>query len=225
MCYSFVTAHRHPFHPTLPSLFCADVIVFFGTTPASSAVVLCVFRSLNARLTRRPDPEGWHRVPVEPRETISSSHHNPYHGPVMALPARNPTNACLQPVMLPLPLNYQMCIHVWVQSTCSCVRCVCERGCVRRPWTFVCVGTKRLQSLCSTCLRSRIYRDVTLKYDSVMLNVFFRRSNIWRDRMMEGRISGLNTKSTGFKLSLLDSCHCTALLLTRENRNSSLLTS
>lgn len=26
-----------------PSLFCADVIVFFGTTPASLPVVLCIY--------------------------------------------------------------------------------------------------------------------------------------------------------------------------------------
>lgn len=123
MCYSFVTAHCHPFHPPLPSLFCADVIVFFGTTPTSSTVVLCIFCSLSARLTWWPDPRGWHHVLIEPRET--NSHHNPYHGPVMALPAWNPTNTCLQPLMLPLPLNYQMCIHVWVQSTCPRVRYVC----------------------------------------------------------------------------------------------------
>lgn len=106
---------------------------------------------------------------------------------------------------------YECNQHVLVYATC-----VCEWGCVHRLWTFVCVGTKWLQSLCLTCLKCRIYRNVTLKYDGVMLNVFFQRSNIKWDRMMEGCISGLNTKSTGFKLSLLDSCHRTALLLTRE---------
>lgn len=50
-----------------PSLFCADVIVFFGNTPASSTVVLCIFIvSSSANVCLPLWPDSGTRVMVSP---------------------------------------------------------------------------------------------------------------------------------------------------------------
>lgn len=111
----------------LPSLFRADVIVFFGTTPASFTVVLCFFLLfqvlLNARLPRWPDSgtrvtaspdqrdcqasrkRRSHILPPWTNHSAACSHRKRY------LPSFSMLPLCIK-TSLSYTLYYQKCIHV-----------------------------------------------------------------------------------------------------------------
>lgn len=144
-----------------PSLFCADVIVFFGTTPASLPVVLCIY-VVPSSAQRTFASVAWlwetsHGV-SGPRglsnltwETIAYS---PPDQSQRSLLEPEKKHAYLQLFMLLLcikmaqssTLYYQMCIHVWMWWVCMCPtrptwneKCyVCIWECVRIHFEFQC---------------------------------------------------------------------------------------
>lgn len=144
-----------------PSLFRADVIVFFGTTPASFTVVLCVFLLfpvlLNARLPRWPDSGTRVTASPDQRDCQASRKRRSHILPPMdqsqrGLFALEKTPTFILPCFLfalkpflSSTLYYQKCIHVWmwvsmhVSNTFMCTVYVCKWECVHRLFEFQCV--------------------------------------------------------------------------------------
>lgn len=130
-----------------PSSFCADVIVFFGTTPASFTVVLCNFCRLKFCLMHVC--LGGLTPGHKSRCFLTNGIVKPRVRDDRIPPPPNPhppqIKINLQPVKLPLcveislscTLYYQMCIHVWVwvsmhvSNTFMCTVYVCV-------WESVC---------------------------------------------------------------------------------------
>lgn len=138
----------------LPSLFCADVIVFSGAThpvwsgPAPSTVALCVFRCfkfcLSARLPRWPDPGT--RVTASPDQRDCQAFANPHRPqrslvePDKHLPSTFHT-AFNSLYHLPFTTRCAYMCEFWVSTLVSntfvCTVCECVWGCVHRLSEFV----------------------------------------------------------------------------------------
>lgn len=153
MCYSSVMAPQ----PPSPSAFRADVIVFFGTTPASFTVVLCIFVvSSYAKCTFASVAWLWDTLDVSwptglsslALETIAYSLWT-NHGAACS----NPINTYLQPVMLPRCI--QSLCHLPFTSRCAYRReCELVRMCPTRSceqYVFAC------ESVCTDFLSCSVF--------------------------------------------------------------------
>lgn len=125
-----------------PSLFCADVIVFFGTTPASFTVVLCIFlvsSSVNARFLWWPDlgmasSDQWDcRASHERQSHIAPPHPlNLDQSPTFNL-------SCFHYLLLP---DVHTCVSTSVTNTFMCTLYtvyVCMRICAQTFSVFLAV--------------------------------------------------------------------------------------
>lgn len=140
MCYSFVIGPSAP----SPSSSCADVIVFFGTTPASFLLwcfaffVVSSFRWMHVCLGGpNPGHELLHlltnRVVMSGLVWGTITHPPASNTSITVQPVQNQTNACLQTVTLPFRLRTS--IHVWTResmpvcNTFMCTIFVCTWVC------------------------------------------------------------------------------------------------
>lgn len=156
-----------------PSLFCADVIVFFGTTPASFTVVLCIFVvSSSAKCTFASvawlwdmshgvswptglSSRAWETITYSPPDQSQRS---------LAEPEKN---TYLHSVMLPLrikislssTLYYQMFIHVWMWVSMH-VSNMCT--------VLICMHTR----ICAQTLSSGVFFTLLVQTGSPCLNLF-----------------------------------------------------
>lgn len=129
--------------PSSPSLFRADVIVFFGTTPASFTVVLCIFVvSSSAKCTFASVAWLWDTQDVSWPTGLSSLALETIAYSLWTNHGAACSNTYLQPVMLPLCI--QSLCHLPFTSRCAYM-CECEwvrlcpaRSCEQYVYESVC---------------------------------------------------------------------------------------
>lgn len=157
-----------------PSLFCANVIAFFGTTPTSFTVVLCIFVvSSSAKCTFAS--VAWlgdtgHDVSPDQQDCQASHERRSYIAPP-PLPRTNHSAACLnhrttylQPVMLPLKISviYPLLLDVHTLVNASMhvqhIRVYTDYKCVFKP-----VGTNFCRLLLEPLCLSQPFFSPELK--------------------------------------------------------------
>lgn len=142
-----------------PSLFCADVIVFFGTTPASLPVVLCIFvvpssaqrtfasvawlweTSHGVSWPRGLSNLTWETIAYSPPDQSQRSLLEPEKK--TRLPSTFHASSLHSNGSIIYPY-YQMCIHVWMWWVCMCPtrptwneKCMHMRMCAQTFWVPV----------------------------------------------------------------------------------------